>query len=941
MRILKLTLVTIAMLVFQLSLIAQKIDLNSKIPVDPDVKTGKLKNGITYYIKKNAKPEKRVELRLAVNAGSICENDDQLGLAHFVEHLCFNGTKNFKKNELIDFLEKAGVKFGAHLNAYTSFDETVYMLQLPTDKPDLMDKAYQVLEDWAHQVALEDEEIEKERGVIIEEWRLGLGADERMRQKYFPVLLKNSRYAERLPIGKKEIVENVKPELIRNFYKDWYRPDLMAVVVVGDIDIEQTEKKIIQHFGSIPGLQNPRERVEYEIPDNEEPLVCVASDKENTYTVIQMFIKHPNEDPSTVKAYRNSLMAQLYNGMINNRLNEITQKPDAPFLYAGSSFGGFLGRTKSAYTLFTVPKENKINEALEIIVAENEKVKRFGFTKSELEREKKKLLVRYDQLAKEADKTESSSLAREYVSNYLTQEPIPGIKTENEYAQAFVPEITLDEINALAKKWITDKNLAMIVLVKEGEGIIIPEEEDLLAVIKSTREKKYEAYVDEDSEESLMTEMPKSSKIISRTENKKFGTTELIFSNQVKVILKPTDFKNDEILFSGFAPGGISMFNDNEIVAATYMASVMNTSGFGNFDNIALNKKLAGNTAKLRLTMGKTDQGLSGNAAPKDLETLLQLNYQYFTSARKDDKAFQTFVSTMQNQIKFMSASPEMAFYDKMVKVTSSNNPRIFLFPPTEQLEKLKVEDVYAVYEKAYKTANNYTFVMVGNFEIDKIAPLLETYLGGLPTSQEKRNFVDRKIIFPAGVTKEVVNKGKEQKSSVAMVFNGSWKWSDKNLVASRLLLHALKIKLRESMREEQGGVYGVSANINLEILPKTTYDISVNWGCSPENVEKLINTVLEEMKKMVDNGPTDTDIEKAKETFIKERETDVKENQFWLSYLKSRNQIKQSPLTFEEYKALVGSISKSDLQKLAKAYFKPNHYVRVVLMPEEVKEGK
>jgi zinc protease len=480
-----------------------------------------------------------------------------------------------------------------------------------------------------------------------------------------------------------------------------------------------------------------------------------------------------------------------------------------------------------------------------------------------------------------------------------------------------------------------------MVLVKEADGIKVPTEQELLQIVKASKEKKYEAYVDAANDEPLMAEKPKASKVISKIENKEFGTTTLTFANKVKVVLKPTDFKNDEILFSGYAPGGTSLFEDNQVLAAMFSAYILNTSGFGNFDNIALTKKLAGNTAKLSLTMGEIEQGVNGSAAPKDFETLLQLNYQYITSTRKDDKAFQTFKSMLQNQIKFMSASPEMAFQSKMVKVVSSNNPRIFVLPEEEQVANLTVDAVYSVYEKAFKTANNYTFFIVGNFEIDKIASLLETYLGGLPTSDAKRNFVYRKVDFPKGITKEVVNKGKEQKSSVAMVFKGDWKWSDKDMIASRMVVDALAIKLRESMREDQGGVYGVRANINLSILPKNTYTVNVSWGCAPENVEKLSSTVSEEMKKIADNGPTDDDMLKTKETLIKERETKVKENQYWLSYLKNRDQINQTPLSFEQYKAIVESITKKDLQKLAKNYFTSDHYVRVVLMPEEKQDKK
>jgi len=839
---------TIGLIVFSwVGLQAQNFDLNSKVPIDPSIKTGTLKNGIKYYIKKNTKPENRVEMRLAINAGSMQENDDQQGLAHLCEHMCFNGTKNFPKNELVNFLEKTGVKFGAHLNAYTSFDETVYMLQLPTNKPDILGKGYQVLADWAHNVSFDNEEIDKERGVVIEEWRLGLGANDRMLKKYFPVLLKGSRYAKRLPIGKIDILKNFKHQTIKDFYHDWYRPNLMAVIIVGDIDVDATEKTIKEKFGKFKNPENFRKRESYDIPDNTEPLVCIATDKEATYNVIQMFYKHNKKDNSTVGAYRNSLAYQLYGGMINQRINEIAQKPDAPFLFAQSNYGGFLGRTKDAYISFAVPKENKIAEALEILVAENEKVKLFGFTQTELDRQKKAILARYEKMAKEADKTQSRGFADEYKRNFLEGEIIPGIEVENKYVKKFVPEISLKEINALAKKWITDNNMALLVTTKEKEGAIIPTEKELLEIVKKAKAKKYEAYVDKTTDEPLMTNKPKATKVISKKENKEFGYTELTFKNNVKVVLKPTNFKNDEILFTAYALGGTSNASNEELATAKYMSQIINQSGFGSFNKIALTKKLAGNTAKFHLTNNELTSGLSGSSSPKDFETLLQLNYQYFTNADKDDDAFKTFISGMENQIKFMSASPEMAFYKKLVSTTASNNPRAYIFPTIEELHKITLDKVFNIYNKTYKNASGYTFFIIGNFDVNKITPLLETYIGGLPSSEIKRNWIDRDIKFPKGIKEETVFKGKEPKSSVALVFEGKFKWNKKNYTASKLLMKALSIKLRESMREDQSGVYGVRASIDMNKYPKSGYSINVSFGCSPDNVKKLVETVFVE----------------------------------------------------------------------------------------------
>ncbi len=915
---------------------AQDFELSSKVPVDPSIKTGQLENGLRYYIKKNTKPENRVEMRLALNAGSMMENDNQLGLAHFVEHMCFNGTKNFKKSELVDFLEKAGVKFGAHLNAYTSFDETVYMLQLPTNKPDILAKGYQVLEDWAHNVSFDNEEIDKERGVVIEEWRLGLGANERMRQEYFPVLLKDSRYAERLPIGTLEILKNFKHQTVKDFYNDWYRTDLMAVIIVGDIDIDATEKTIKEHFGKIKNVKKPRKREIYNIPDNNEPLISVVTDKEATYNIIQMFYKHNKEDESTVGAYKKSLSYQLYSGMINQRINELSQKPEASFLFAQSSYGGFLGRTKDAYISFAVPKENKIAEALEMLIAENEKVKLFGFTQTELDRQKKATLAQYEKMANEADKTPSRNLAGEYVRNFLEGEVIPGIALENKYAQKFVPEITLDEINALAKKWITDNNLAIVIMTKEKEGAIVPSEKEVLEIINKAKTKKYEAYVDETSDAPLMPIKLKAVKVISKKENKDFGLTELTFSNNVKVVLKPTDFKNDEILFAAYALGGKSIAPDEDIFAASFMTQVMNQSGFGEFNKIALTKKLAGNTAKFRLTDNEISFGLSGSSSPKDFETLLQLNHQYFTAANKDEDAFKTFISGMENQVKFMAASPEMAFYEKLVSTTSSNNPRAFIFPTIEQLQKISLDKVYDYYNKAYKNAKDYTFFVIGNFDVEKITPLLETYIGSLPTAEINRNWVDRDVKFPKGITEETVHKGKEPKSQVGIVFEGKFNWNQKNYTISKLLLKTLSIKLRESMREDQGGVYGVRSSIELEKYPKASYSIQVSFGCSPDNVTKLVETVFNEMSTIAKNGPTEVDLKKAKETYINDRESKLKENKFWLSYLQASYFNGFDLQSFEAYKKMVNELTIKDLQKAAKNYFTPKHYVKVVLMPEK-----
>ncbi|MFH1936553.1 MAG: pitrilysin family protein, partial [Bacteroidota bacterium] len=639
------------------------IDYSYILPVDPAVRMGQLDNGLVYYIRLNKKPEKRVELRLAVNAGSILENDDQQGLAHFTEHMCFNGTKTFPKNELINFLQKTGVQFGADINAYTSFDETVYMLQLPTDEPGLVDKGFQVLEDWAHNVTFDGKEIDKERGVIVEEWRLGLGAQDRMMKKFLPVILKGSRYAERVPIGKVEVLENFKHETLRSFYRDWYRPALQAIVVVGDINPDSAEQQIIAHFS---GLKNPgqsRERITHDLPGNEEPLIAIVTDPEAMQNIIMMFWKHPVLEIINLGDLKTNVTGELFTGMLNQRFSELSQKPDCPFVFANAGYGKFLARSNDAYVLVTMPKENKIDQSLAVILAENQRVRQFGFTSTEFERQKEDMLSQYEKAAKEFDKTESAKLAGEYVRNYLNGDPIPGIQNEFIYVSKLLPEISLEEVNNLAKQWITDENLAMVIMGPEKEGLQIPSAEEVLSVIENSRTEELEPYVDTYREAPLVPGELPGTTIINKSYNSELAFTELTLSNGVKVILKPTLFKNDEIIISAFSPGGNSLYPDDLFLSANFTASIIDQSGAGEFDNIELQKKLKGKNLSISPYISDVKEGFNGSTSPKDFETLMELVYLYFDAPRKDTTAFGAFISQMENQMKFMKGNPIMAFY--------------------------------------------------------------------------------------------------------------------------------------------------------------------------------------------------------------------------------------------------------------------------------------
>ncbi|HOW10761.1 MAG TPA: insulinase family protein [Bacteroidales bacterium] len=918
---------------------SQTVNPGDIIPPDPGIRIGRLDNGLTYYIRQNKKPEQRIELRLAINAGSVCETNGQQGLAHFMEHMCFNGTKNFPSNRMVDMLEEMGVKFGAELNAYTSFDETIYMLKVPSDKDEWINRGFQVLEDWAHQVSLDEGEIDKERGVIVEEWRLGLGAEDRMQAKYIPVLLKGSKYAERLPIGKIDIIKSFAYDTLRSFYHTWYRPDLMAVAVVGDIDPDVAEKKVREYFSKVPAAVNPQKREEHIVPGNTEPLISVVTDKEATGYTAMIFFKHPRSANGTYGEYRDQILRSLYTGMLNNRLGEIAQKPESPFVYAGSGYGSFIGRSIETYQLMASAKENQIERSIEVILAENERVRRFGFLASELERQKKDMLAMYETMAKEADKTESSSYADEYLRNYLENEPIPGIKKEFELVSAFLPGVTLEEINSLGKNLISDDNIVALVTAREKEGVKVPSESQVLDIIKSVRGMKIDPYSEDVSDAPLLHRIPEKGKVTQRTENSIFGYTDLKLSNGVRVILKPTDFKNDEILLSSYSPGGTSLYPDDDIMSATVATAIVSQSGLGDFDFIGLQKKLAGNTAKVAPYINNLHEGITGSCSPKDLETMLQLNYMYFTAVRRDETAFNAYVSRIRNMIKPMRSNPLVIFQDTLTKIVSSFSKRVIAVPTDAQIDKISLDRVMAIFSDRFSDAGDFTYFMIGNFKTDSVVPLLETYLGGLPAKGRKEEWKDVEPGFPEGKVIAYVPKNSEPQSRVAMIWNGDFRWKDRDKLGFAMLMNILSIKLRESMREDQGGVYGVSFSGSPTRYPTPEYSITSMWGCNPDNTEKLSQTVLDEMSRIRKNGPAMEDLYKVKETFIRERETMIRENSYWLSALQNLFLNGDRLMTLDEYKAFVNSFTVKDIKKIADKYLDTEHYVKVTLTPAERKE--
>jgi zinc protease len=908
--------------------------LSATIPDDPQITTGRFANGLRYYLRTNKKPEKRAELRLVVNAGSILEDRDQSGLAHFVEHMAFNGTKHFPKQEMVKFLESIGMRFGPSVNAFTSFDETVYMLEVPTDKPDVLDKAFLILEDWAHNLSFDPAEIDKERGVITEEWRLRRGAGARMQDKQFPILLKGSRYAERLPIGDMEVVQSFKHDRLKKFYADWYRPELMAVVAVGDFDKAAVETLIKNHFESIPKSPARKLRPSYNVPDYPGTLFAIATDKEASGTSVSVYSKMPMRDQTTVGSYRQQIVERLFTGMLSARFSEIAQKPDAPFLGAGAGRGHFV-RTKEISTLSAGVKEDGIERGLEALFTEAERVVRFGFTATELDRQKTNNMRALERAVAEKENQPSGSLADEYTRNFTEKEPIPGIEYEAALYARFLPDITLAEINALAKDWVPDRNRVVLVNAPEKPGLTVPDEAKLTAVIASAVRRDLTAYAETVDSQPLLDPLPTPGAVMKTATKDAFGITEWELANGVKVVLKPTTFKEDEVLFSAFSPGGTSLASDADFIPAQTAAQVIASGGLGKFSQIDLQKRLTGKVASVRPFIRETEEGLQGSASRRDLETMFQLIYLRFTQPRADPGIFNVLTASTKSALTNQKASPDFAFADTLNSILSQDHPRARLMR-LEMVDQMNLEKSLAFYKDRFSDASDFTFVFVGSFDSDTMKPLVERYLGALPATHRQETWKDIGVRPPTGVVEKRVDKGLEPKSRAQLVFSGPFQYNQVQRVAIRAMAQALEIRLRESLREDLGGTYSASASASYTKIPREEYTITIGFGCSPDRTDELVKGVFKEIDQLKTNGPTDKQVSDVKETFLRDQETNMKQNGYLLTQIANRYQLSEDLTSLFNMADFYNKIDAATIKDAARLYLKNDNFVKVTLFPEK-----
>jgi zinc protease len=900
--------------------------------MDPAVRQGTLDNGLTYFIRENREPRDRAELRLVINAGSILEDDDQRGLAHVVEHMAFNGTRGFEQHEIVDFLETIGMRFGPDVNAYTSFDETVYMLTVPTDTAGVLETAIRILEEWAWGISFDSLQVEKERGVVIEEWRLGQGAGSRLQYRQFPTLAYRSRYAQRLPIGTRESLANFTHDALRRFYDDWYRPDLMAVVAVGDFDADEVESLIQEYFGRIPPHEEPRNRREYEVPRHQETLFSIASDPELTASTVGLYIKRRPRIWRRAADHRQWVAESLAGAMLVNRLSEVTQRIDSPLLDVSSYQGRFV-RTLSMFGLTARVADGRVEQALNTLLVEVERASRHGFTASELEREKREMMRVMEQRYAERQRTTSGSFAADYVSHFLYGGSVLGTDLEIELYRELIPQISLRETNARGRDWTTHSDRVVLVSVPTRPGTQPPREEFLQAIVQLSSRQAVEPYQDFMSTAPLLPNPPPPGAIVDEFRVPELDVVVWTLGNGAEVVLKPTDFRESEILFAARRPGGTSLVDDEDYIPALTAAAVVQSGGLGELSANDLRKRLTGSVAGVGADIGELYEGLSGAAAPADLETLFQLVHLKFTAPREDSAAFLAYRSQARASLANRSASPDVALLDTLRVTLAQNHPRAR--PPSSAMfDQLDMARSFEIYRDRFADASGFTFYFVGNFDPEEMRPLVLTYLASLPDLGRAESPRDLGIRPPRGVVEKVVRRGLEPRAATQIVFTGTLDFQRESVVAIQGLAEFLRLRLREILREDLGGTYGVEVRGSAARDPVPQYQFSIGFGADPERLEELVEVVFDEIARLKAEGPLDSDIAKVREMQFRAREVDLRQNHFWLSQLLTYTQygwdLSEIPATATRLATLTPEL----IQRAANQFLDTSNYVRASLVP-------
>ncbi|NQW31039.1 MAG: insulinase family protein [Ignavibacteria bacterium] len=931
-----LTLLVILAMMPALTLAQGTLKLADVVPFNSSVKKGLLKNGIPYYILENHKPAKRLDLILTVNAGAVLEDDNQDGLAHFCEHMAFNGTQLFPKQELVKFLESTGIRFGADLNAYTTQDETVYLLTVPLDNAQSLIKAVQVLRDWAGWVNYEDEDIESERGVIMEEWRLGKGAEDRVQKKHAEYIYYGSKYAVRDVIGDSAVLLHSSPDNLRRFYKKWYNPKNMSVIAVGDVGAEALEEILYKYFVMPPsaGQANDVLRPQIIIPGHQEMLVSIASDPELQTASADLYIKRPADTVVTYGDYKWQIAGRLVESMLNSRLGELARKAKPPFVNAG--FGTYaIARETRAFYGRTIASDKNVLKSLNALMTELQRARKHGFTQTELDRAKESLMSSMERYYNERDKTESQGLAMELSRHVLTVESVPGIVHEYEIYQEITPTITVEDCLKQLAAVSGPENRVITISVPEGNGYIKPTVKQVQDLVAAVLAKNVDAYVDDVPLKPLLENTPTPGTIMKREEIKEVDVRKLTLSNGAVVYLKKTDFKNDEILFAMQAPGGLSLGSEADHISNSNATALVDESGLAEFDATTLTKMLQGKNISISPAMGMESEGFRGSTSPKDMKTMFELLHMYFTSPRLDNDAVESYKSRMTAMVENRSKSPEGALFDSVTTIMSGHHPRV---QPTtkERIAQIDPAKAFAFYKQRFANAGKYTYFIVGNFDEAQVEDYLKTYVASLPGKPSTESWKDVGIKTARGKIDRTVYAGKEAKSFVALLISGEAKYTPENRYDLIALSEVLSIRLREQMREEKGGVYFVSVQPQIEKVPRQEYSMVVIFSCSPDRVDELIVVVEKEIEFMKENEVEQSYVDKVKQIQTNEREVSKTQNQYWLRGLSSIVRDGEPFSAFAQRDELISKLTTAQIKKAANTYLSMKNFARFVLKPEQ-----
>ena len=914
-----------------------KYALSEQMPVDPEATLGTLPNGLRYYVRANARPARRAELRLVVKAGSALEDDDQQGLAHFVEHMLFEGTKNFPQQGITEFLATLGVGIGPDANAQTSYDDTQYLLRVPTDVPGVLNRAMLVLQDWAQAATFDPDAIERQRGIVLSEWRMHLGAGERTTDKLRQVQLEGSRYAIRSPIGKPEIIERAPREQLLRFYRDWYRPDLMAVIVVGDVDREAVATMIRNRFSSLTSPSPKRPRPTFDVPERPGTRYAIVTDKETPTTAVAISDLRPARNQGSVGGYRDLIVDQLFGAILDARLDELSQRENAPFLKAAADRHLFpMPRTKDEALMQALVANDGVARGLGALVTEIERVSRFGVTETELARAKQARLAGYERVVAESPDRESASRADEYTRNFLQDEALPTIWQELAFQRRFVPGVTLAEVNALAKDWFPDHNRLVIVSAPETAGVVLPSEQQLAAAVKTALNNKLEAYVDHAGGDPLMDKPPTAGTIVKTTPRPEAGITEWTLSNGATVVLKPTRLKEDQILFRATAPGGTSLASDADFIPARVADDVVTAAGVGRFSDVVLDRMLSGKAVGVRPFIGEISHGMAGGSTPQDLETMLQLVYLRFTQPRSDSAAFAALAAQARGLLANQLASPDIVFNQAIDSALSGNSLRRQPETPAT-VEKWDLAKSMAFYKARFADASNFTFVFVGSFTPESLKPLVEMYIASLPATRSKETWRDPAIPLPTGVVERTIQKGIAPKSQVALVFSGPFPYDDRHLLAFRAMTLTLQSRLFDTIRQELGGTYSIEVSPDAHKLPKPEYTVRIDWTCDPAQTASLVQRVFDEIEFVRRTTYQPGQVTRIRDALRREFERNSEDNGYLLNQIARRYADGETAdlSSIVNLQDRIAALTGEEIEEAARTYLNTKSYVKVTLMPE------